>query len=585
LITNKLPQWAEQAIKDGKYPVIVTIPIIKQNTHDNRTEIVGLGSKSERSLTGHKSTQEFINSLRTQAVGKPLFVNHDPSMVAGRVTRVLDGKDDEFIPVARLNAPNDNHIADAPRAIVQQWIDEEQQIGYSYGAIVDKVDVTSEDSGEPTFNVGGGKLKEMSVTLIPALESSGGTVKTTTPVCPNGMCDQMVRQIENGMNPINTDAFLTQAGDTIRTSVLSHVRSLIQSGNYTTGSWDGSSCSIEDLKEFAAVSVSGKDPDKANAYKYPLGKNGKVSEGAISSAQGYARTNMPELAGKLEALGKLIDKKEGKSDDDSSQYIDNLLKQDSVAVEVDVDDDEDDEDDMVKCPNCGGLNSPDAERCTNCGYGLSDDENEVEDEDDSSNNQNIGVDNMVEENKTTDKIEINPEEISEIKQGLGVLLEDMKARKEAEAKAEAARLEQEKIDQAVKAKEAEFEPVKEELEGKLEAQKAEFEEKEKLMKESFKELLEESVQAEIAKALGSKVNVGQTSREASKDGKGAESVKESAVPKLEYEKAKESMTVPEMYKTSNKIPAVVFGQVQETAKTPTEFFTFIDEQKRNKLTQ
>jgi hypothetical protein len=45
------------------------------------------------------------------------------------------------------------------------------------------------------------------------------------------------------------------------------------------------------------------------------------------------------------------------------------------------------------------------------------------------------------------------------------------------------------------------------------------------------------------------------------------------------------MTVPEMYKTSNKIPAVVFGQVQETAKTPTEFFTFIDEQKRNKLTQ
>ncbi len=48
-MTKYQPEWVTQALKEGKHPFFVILPIIRSYIKQDATEIMGLGSKVSRS--------------------------------------------------------------------------------------------------------------------------------------------------------------------------------------------------------------------------------------------------------------------------------------------------------------------------------------------------------------------------------------------------------------------------------------------------------------------------------------------------------------------------------------------------------
>lgn len=97
----------------------------------------------------------------------------------------------------------------------------------------------------------------------------------------------------------------------IRSSVLSHAKTLIKAGKYNTDTWDDSKATIDDYKEFAVLIDDTKDAETKSAYSYLIGLNEEVYVKAVASALGYANgargsPKNPELASKLQELSNLI---------------------------------------------------------------------------------------------------------------------------------------------------------------------------------------------------------------------------------------------------------------------------------------
>lgn len=114
------------------------------------------------------------------------------------------------------------------------------------------------------------------------------------------------------------DVEKSKSNGTIRKTVISHVKSLIEDGKIEIGEWDDSNATIEDYKELAVVLDEDADPETKEAYSYLLGKDGKVYSKAVSSALNYANgargaPKFPELVNALEPLSNLL--KEDKEED------------------------------------------------------------------------------------------------------------------------------------------------------------------------------------------------------------------------------------------------------------------------------
>ena len=184
-------------------------------------------------------SQKFVNKLKQTSIDKPLFINHDPNQIAGKVTGVKEGKADEILPIAQLRTPNENQIVDAPRANIESLIQDGIPLGMSFGGTADDVKIIKEADGNITYDVQDGELMEWSITPINAVKRSDGSVKDA---CPGGICQQIATQIENGPtlprlddNMITQDTKLTQSsGYILNQPTYDNAVALIQNGDVDT---------------------------------------------------------------------------------------------------------------------------------------------------------------------------------------------------------------------------------------------------------------------------------------------------------------------------------------------------------------
>lgn len=191
------PQWVDQAIKEGKYPFFVQMPAKATKDNQGRLIIQVLGSKVERSRSGHKIMQKFIDKMKQTSIGKVSLMNHDPNQILGKVTGIAQSANDEIKPTILVKKETGNPIIDAPIAQVESCIDEDIPLGASFGGIAEDVKFIEED-GKMGVDVYDGELMEWSVTPINAVRSSDGTLKPVNQACPDGVCGQIAQQILNG---------------------------------------------------------------------------------------------------------------------------------------------------------------------------------------------------------------------------------------------------------------------------------------------------------------------------------------------------------------------------------------------------
>ncbi len=287
--------WVQQAISEGKHPFFIQIPITKNYHRQDTTTVVGLGSKVERSRTGHKMSQKFIDRMKQTALGKPLLLNHDPNQVAGNVVQVAESAKDEFMPVSELYPPHENPIVDAPRAKVEQMIENGTQLGYSIGGIASESKVV-QDGNRYGVDVEDGELIEMSITPINALKSSDGTVKIQNSICKDGICGQIAQQILYG--PIDPVAQIKESADLIKQSsgyilnkpAYDNVIAQIEAGNidfdtpWNRGTYEWSSSNNSPDPQNWCLGVDPTAPGTGYSggnYKYRAGLEGKVFKSAI----------------------------------------------------------------------------------------------------------------------------------------------------------------------------------------------------------------------------------------------------------------------------------------------------------------
>ena len=182
------------------------------------------------------------------------------------------------------------------------------------------------------------------LTPIPAAWNLRGTAREKKKArrCIGSVCSQIQKSIT--MDTIKDGSLK------IRDSVISKASGAISRGAVDTGEWNGTNLSIEDLKKWAAVIDTTKDPNTKTAYKYPLGKGDNASAKGISSAQGYARNSLPALASKLEPLTEKLSNKKDKT-------LTKTIKCPSCGQFV--------QNGHIFCPQCGGKVKS-MIRCPNC---------------------------------------------------------------------------------------------------------------------------------------------------------------------------------------------------------------------------
>ena len=303
------PQWVQQAIKQGKKPFFVQMPI----EHDHKqgvTTITGLGTAVERSRTGHKMMQKFVNKLKETSKDKPLFVNHDPNQIAGLVTGVKQSKADEIHPIAKLRTPNQNQIVDAPRANVESLIQDKIPIGMSFGGTADDVKIVQEADGSVTYEVNDGELMEWSITPINAVKRSDNSVQNAD--CPGGICQQIANQIRDGpylpeiteeaamaLNQNSQTNVLKQSsGVSLNQNAIDNAIELITSGNvdfdtpWNRGTYEWDNDDVNELSTYC-LGMDTTSSGSMDRYQYRIGMGGKIYKNAVISVADNAPAGSP----------------------------------------------------------------------------------------------------------------------------------------------------------------------------------------------------------------------------------------------------------------------------------------------------
>lgn len=544
------PKWVDQALKDGKYPFFVQMPTKVTKDANGRLTVQVLGSKVERSRTGHKMMQSAIDMMKQDSIGKISLMNHDPHWIAGKVTGIAESAADEIHPTILIKKPTGNPVIDAPIAQVESCLDEDIPMGASFGGIADNVKFTKDGLGVDVYTV---ETMEWSLTPINAVGASDGTMHAVDQVCKDGVCGQIAQQILHG--PYLPE--LTEGGDMLKQNTNKKVQQssgcvlnqpayefamqCLEDGNvdfetpWNRGMWDSDYSDMGDPEEIAnsCLGVDETSSDYWDRYQYRICKDGVLYKNAVISVA----DNAPAGSTIYEAADEILEKIYQMTDDDSS---------DGGVVE-----------ECVKCPICGEKQEYNFGYCEECGSQL-------------PQNQSInqtgskGGDNMVKGDK------------SPLEQKVDTIMEYINRQKEKEAKDALEAQTQSRIDQA------------------LAEQKEEHDEEMKTLKETYENAAKEVVQEEFKKILGNKNGVRQASRYPEDQKNGSHGgvnqgvsfqmptrVAEEGKPvinrnsdKTVTQQVAEQMTLDQRIKSSVFHPAVVKGQVMETAGyTPEEFLT------------
>ena len=329
-IVEYKPDWVIQALKDGKKPFFVQMPI--NNYHrQGITSILGLGTAVERSRTGHKMSQKFVNKLKQTSTGKHLFINHDPNQIAGKITGIKEGKPDEILPIAELLSPHENPIVDAPRAKVEHWLKNDVQLGLSFGGTADDVKIVKESDGSFTYDVQDGELMEWSVTPINAVKRSDGSVQDNSNECPGGICQQIATQIKDGpilpeLTDLKQDTKLTQSsGYVLNQTAYDNAVTLINDGNIDLNTpWNAGVYSNHSIDDNCCLGINPTGNVYDDNCMYQIIVDNIVYKQAIIqvAAEAPAGSDIYNAADELLELIYSMELPEEESEEDSNLNID-----------------------------------------------------------------------------------------------------------------------------------------------------------------------------------------------------------------------------------------------------------------------
>ena len=127
-------------------PVEFSIPFtqsfVEGEDGEKDTFLEFLGSSTDLSLSGHKMSESAIADMKSQAVGLPMFVNHNPDKVFAIITSVRESSPSEFRPVAKMFRETGDPIIDEPVKTVNNWRKQGVDLGASIGAVIQKAKFT-----------------------------------------------------------------------------------------------------------------------------------------------------------------------------------------------------------------------------------------------------------------------------------------------------------------------------------------------------------------------------------------------------------------------------------------------------------
>jgi len=178
--------------KNVNIPVHLSLSLNQSFNDDGDTYIEFLASNNTTSLTGHRMELSAIEKMKEEALGLPVFLDHQPSRIVGNVTSVKETTPDKFMPRVTLFRETNDPVIDEPVRTLKNWIQNGVQVGASVGASILEM-ALSEENNKPIVSVRDLKLIEVSLTSVPALQATKGTLST----CKNGLCQEIGSQILN----------------------------------------------------------------------------------------------------------------------------------------------------------------------------------------------------------------------------------------------------------------------------------------------------------------------------------------------------------------------------------------------------
>lgn len=317
IIIKHRPQWVDQAIKDGKYPFFVQMPAKATKDKNGRLTIQVLGSKVERSRSGHKMMQTAIDMMKKDSIGKISLINHDPDQVLGKVTDLAQSPKDEIHPIILVKKETGNPIIDAPIKQVESCIDEEIPLGASFGGIADNVKFVEEDDkiGVDVYTL---ETMEWSVTPLNAVKSSDGTLKPVNQSCQDGVCGQIAQQIINGpyLPEITRGGMILKQNDDVQQSTgpvlnqtaYNYALQCIAEENIDFETpwnlqWDTDYSDLGNLDDMmkSCLGIDETSSNNWDKYQYRICKDGKLYKNAVIAvaAKAPAGSQIYEAADEL----------------------------------------------------------------------------------------------------------------------------------------------------------------------------------------------------------------------------------------------------------------------------------------------
>lgn len=178
--------------KNVQVPVKFGLKLNQSFEDDGDTYLEFLASNNTTSLSNHRMELSSLEQMRNQAPNLPVFLNHSPDAVVGKIASVKPSSPDKFIPRVKLFHKTGDMKVDQPINQLNNWLNQGIVVGASIGASILAYSL-AEENNKQIVSIKDVKLIEVSLTAIPALEATKGTLST----CKNGMCNQIAQQVLN----------------------------------------------------------------------------------------------------------------------------------------------------------------------------------------------------------------------------------------------------------------------------------------------------------------------------------------------------------------------------------------------------
>lgn len=179
---------------------IPNLQIIKESIDpenpDAPIKFEGQASTTEISTSGHKMNPPAIQKMKETCQKLPMFWDHDESRRAASIIDYKNTNENEFWPIGETAEIVGNPILDAPiLQVIRDLNDPNCEVGMSIGGIIAKARFVEDmDTGEYWFEIDDIDLYEVSLTTIPALDSTKGKTKILNS-CKGSICSQIVAEM------------------------------------------------------------------------------------------------------------------------------------------------------------------------------------------------------------------------------------------------------------------------------------------------------------------------------------------------------------------------------------------------------